>query len=199
MGSARIDEQIREYYKRVQLSEDARTRLVGVLLGDRPKFESPRRSITMAIAAAAVAVIALFGLFFALFRRVPPQTPQQIAAVVAQHAALGHNERQELEFRVSRTSELRQAMKSLDFTPVEPEMMAGMNMRIVGARYTTIEGVMAAQIVYLDPKGEPCTLYELRPVAKLATVTDGEHEIDGVRVSVWREKGLLMVLARPIA
>ena len=90
-------------------------------------------------------------------------------------------------------------MKSLDFAPVEPDMMVRMNMHIVGARYTTLEGVIAAQILYLDPKGEPCTLYLARPVEKLSGIPAGEHDVDGLRVSVWREKGLLMVLARPMA
>jgi len=39
----------------------------------------------------------------------------------------------------------------------------------------------------------------VRPVEKLAQVPAGEHQIDGVRVSMWQEKGLLMVLARPLA
>ena len=64
---------------------------------------------------------------------------------------------------------------------------------------TTIEGVMAAQILYVDPEGEPCTLYQARAVDKLARVIPGEHVIDGLHVNVWREKGLVMVLTRPAA
>src|SRR5207253_2165687 len=109
------------------------------------------------------------------------------------------NQKQELEFRVEKSAELQAKMKSLDFTPVEPAMMTEMHMRIVGARYTTLSGAIAAQIVYVDGHGIPCTLYEVRSVRQLARIGSGERQIDGVRVSFWREKGLLMVLARPIA
>lgn len=137
-------------------------------------------------------------LWFAVLRGNAPESPQQITATVVRHAAQGHNQQQELDFRAARAADLRQAMKSLDFTPVEPAMMSSMNMHLVGARYTTIEGVMAAQILYLDPKGDPCTLYQAQPVDKLARISKSEHVIDGLRVSVWREKGLVMVLTRPV-
>jgi hypothetical protein len=195
-----IDDQIREYYQGQRLSEEARARLKAVLNDCAAARESSRwRWIKTGIVAAFVIAVTAAILLLAVFRGYGPESPPKLAAAVAQHAATGHNERQELEFRVSRTSELRQAMKSLDFTPVEPAMFTGMKMRIVGARYTTVEGVMAAQILYVDPKGERCTLFELRPVAPLARVPNGEHDVDGLRVSVWREKGLLMMLARPVA
>ena len=54
-------------------------------------------------------------------------------------------------------TELQRQMKSLDFTLVEPAMMKEMNMHIVGARYTTLGGEMAAQIAYVDSHGVPCT------------------------------------------
>ena len=78
-------------------------------------------------------------------------------------------------------------------------MMKEMNMRIVGARYATLGGEMAAQIVYVDEHGIPCTLYEARPADRLARIATGDQQVDGLRVSVWKEKGLVMVLARPLA
>ncbi|HUP63251.1 MAG TPA: hypothetical protein VNA69_22870 [Thermoanaerobaculia bacterium] len=200
MKPRRIDDQIREYYESHRLSDDARARLKATLRAGAPARNASRWWwIKAGIAAGFIIIVTAAALWLAVFSRSTPDSPQAIASTVARSAAEGHNERQELEFRVARTAELRRLMKSLDFTPVEPEMMAGMNMRVIGARYTTIEGVIAAQILYLDPKGEPCTLYEARPVEKLARIPNGEHDVDGLRVSVWREKGLLMVLARPIA
>lgn len=196
MESSRIDDQIREYYQRKKLPDETRVRLAELIRSGVP---AKRRRSRKWLAVAAAVVILATASWMAQVRLFAPNSPHQITAAVAQYAASGHNERQELDFRVSHTSDLRRAMKSLDFTPVEPAMMSGMNMRLVGARYATIEGVMAAQIVYLDPKGERCTLYELRPVAKLAGVAEGEHNVDGLRVSVWHEKGLLMILARPLA
>ncbi|HVT44513.1 MAG TPA: hypothetical protein VMT00_08985 [Thermoanaerobaculia bacterium] len=199
MKPRRIDDQIREYYEGHRLSDEARARLKATVRAGVTARGSRWWWVRTAIAAGFVIGVTTAALWLAVLRTAAPESPQRITEMVAQQAALGHNERQELEFRASRTAELREAMKSLDFTPIEPEMMAAMNMHLVGARYTTLEGVIAAQILYVDPKGEPCTLYQARPVARLARLRDGDHDVDGLRVSVWREKGLLMVLARPMA
>ncbi len=196
-----IDDQIRDYYSDQRLSDDARARLKGLIQAGSPR----RRSdlwwwLRASIAASFILGATVLALWFTVFREPDVvRTPRGIAAALAQQAALGQNTRQELEVRVANCAELRAKMKSLDFTPVEPAMMHGMNMRVVGARYTTIEGKMAVQIVFIDSRGVPCTLYEVRPGETLARLPKSDHQVDGVQVSVWREKGLLMVLARPMA
>lgn len=195
MLTRKIDDQIRDYYAAQKPSPDAIERLKRTIRSGAPMR---RRRPAMIAAAAAGIVLAGLSLVWTAARHTT-QSPQQLAVALAHQAALGHNEKQELEFRVNDCSELQQKMKSLDFTPVEPSMMREMNMRIVGARYATIGGEMAAQILYVDQKGIPCTLYEARPVDQLARVASGEHLVDGLHVAVWREKGLVMVLARPIA
>jgi hypothetical protein len=192
MNSKKIDAQIREYYASQGPSPHTVAHLKRMIRSGAPL--RPRRRIW--IAAAAV-VIALTTLLWTAAHRV--ESPQQIAAKISRQAAVGHNERQELEFHVATCAELQQKMKSLDFTLVEPVMVKEMNMRIIGARYATLAGEMAAQILYVDAHGVPCTLYEARPADQLSRVAVGDHLIDGVRVSVWKEKGLVMVLARPTA
>lgn len=195
MGTRKIDDQIRDYYAAQTPSPKTMDRVRRTMRSGAPAGLRPRSAL---FAAAAAVVIASLTLVWTAARHTT-RSPQQLAASLARQAASGHNEKQELEFLVNDCSELRQKMKSLDFTPVEPSMMREMNMRIVGARYTTIGGEMAAQIVYLDQKGVPCTLYEVRPVDQLAGVAPGEQLVDGLHVALWREKGLVMILARPMA
>jgi hypothetical protein len=193
MGTRHIDDEIRDFYAAQKPSAETVEHVKRMIEAGAP----PRRSRRAWLVAAVVALLAALPVVWTTIRyRI--QSPQQLALTVAQQAALGHNEKQELEFKVSECAELQRDMKSLDFTPVEPEMMQKMKMRIVGARYATIAGKMAAQIVYIDERGTPCTLYEMRPASEVARVASGDHQVDGVLVSVWREKGLLMVLARPI-
>ncbi|HEY3054829.1 MAG TPA: hypothetical protein VGK31_02740 [Thermoanaerobaculia bacterium] len=194
MGTRKVDDEIRDYYAAQRPSADAVERVKQMIRAGAPV----RRSRRMGIAAAAVIALAAISLVWTAARH-NVQSSRQVALAVARQAALGHNEKQELEFHVQDCAELQRKMKSLDFTLVEPAMMREMSMRIVGARYTTIAGEMAAQILYVDEKGTPCTLYEVRPVDQLARVAAGEHQVDGLRVSVWREKGLLLVLARPVS
>ena len=195
MEMRKIDDQIRDYYAQQRPSPDAVNRMKQIIRVGAPARRTSRRS-WMTVAAGLM--IAAVTLLWTAAQRVT-QSPQQVTASIARQAAVGHNEKQELEFRVRDCAELQAKMRSLDFTPVEPSMMQGMNMRIVGARYTTLGGEIAAQIVYVDANGVPCTLYEARPVEQLAQIAPGEHQIDGIRVSVWKEKGLVMVLARPMA
>jgi hypothetical protein len=196
-----LDDHVREHYGRQHLSQTSLQSLKTLIRSGKaiPKREASERQWRNLSAAAALLIILTAAIWYGVRLKTTSLRPSEIAGVIAQQAARGHNERQELEFRVTRCEQLRRQMKSLDFAPVEPEMMRKMNMRIVGARYTTIEGAMAAQIIYVDPKGVPCTLYEVRPTERLAPVTPNERDVDGVNVSMWREKGLLMVLARPIA
>ncbi len=194
MATRNLDDQIRDYYASQKASPETIERVKQMIRGGTPKRQ-PRRSWLVAAAAILLAAVAL--VWSGVGRDVP--SPKGLAEALAHQAALGHNEKQELEFQATDCAELQRKMKSLDFTLVEPAMMHPMNMRIAGARYTTIGGQMAAQIVYVDAKGTPCTLFEVRPTGRLALVAAGEHQVDGVRISVWREKGLVMVLARPMA
>jgi hypothetical protein len=189
----KIDDQIRDYYASQGPAPHSVARLKRMIRSGAPVH--PRRRIWFGIAAAVA--VGLMTLIWTAAHRV--ESPQQVAATVARQAALGHNKKQELEFRVNNCAELQREMKSLDFALVEPSMIQGMNMRIVGARYATLGGEMAAQIRYVDSHGVPCTLYETRPVGQLSRVATGDHQVDGLHVSVWKEKGLVMVLARPMA
>jgi len=193
MNTKKIDEQIRDYYTSQRPSPQTVARVKQMI-----RAGAPVHSRRLWIGIAAAVVIAVTTVIWTAAHRVLP-LPQQVALTVARQAAAGHNKKQELEFRVRRPDELQNKMKSLDFTPVEPAMMTSMNMHIVGARYTTLAGAIAAQIRYVDDHGVPCTLYEVRPAGQLATVASSEQQVDGVRVNLWREKGLLMVLARPMA
>jgi hypothetical protein len=195
MSARKIDEQIRDHYLAQGPSPAVRARLEQLIAEAAPRR---RGSGWVRAAAAAVVLIGLLGAtWLALGKGVRPAG--DVSLVVARQAAAGHNAEQDLELRAHDYAELRARMKSLDFAPVEPRMLREMSMRLVGARYTTLAGAMAAQIVYRDAAGVPCTLFEVRAVDRLASLSAGGYQVDGLEVSVWREKGLIMVLTRPLA
>jgi hypothetical protein len=197
MSARKLDEQIRDHYLAQAPRPETLERLGQLIAGAHP---APRRRLpSVAGVAAAAAVLATLAGVVWLAIGLGTGSPADLSLEKASQAAAGHNERQELEARAEDFAELRARMKSLDFAPVEPEMVRESSMRLVGARYTTLAGALAAQIVYLDAHGTPCTLFQVRPVDRLATLSAGDYQLDGLEVSVWREKGLLMVLARPLA
>ncbi|HEV8628810.1 MAG TPA: hypothetical protein VGV61_00735 [Thermoanaerobaculia bacterium] len=194
MRTRGIDDQIRELYMAQRPTPEVMARLVHAIAQGHP---AQRWKAWARVAAAALVVALVPFLWWAAHQvwSVPPD----VGGLVAREAAAGHNGRPQLEFRAGDYSQLRAAMKSLDFQLVEPSMQRQMRMRLLGARYTSLGGSLAAQLAFVDVHGSPCTLYEARPVGALATLAPGDHQVDGLRVTVWMEKGLVMVLAQPLA
>jgi len=195
-----LDQRIRAYYGGQTLSPEVHARLSAMVSAGLPRRDRDRwNRLRMGAVAAFLLAVTASILWIAGPGRHRGQSPEEIAGVLARQAALCHNGKHQLEFRAGTTADLTARMKSLDFTLVEPEIMKKANMRVVGARYTTLDGALAAQVSYVDAGGEPCTLYVMRAVDRLAAVPDVEQQLDGTRVTIWREKGLLMILARPLA
>lgn len=87
----------------------------------------------------------------------------------------------------------RERLEKLSFSAVYPREMS--EMRLTGARYTRVGGEMGAQFHMEDATGRPCSLFQVRDDEAFRHIRDATYEVDGVRVKVWREAGLLMGLA----
>ncbi len=144
------------------------------------------------LAAALVLAVAL-----GTFARRQQLRAAQITGV-ASEIALNHHKALELDVEVDGFEELAGAMPLLDFSPMAPGAIATEGYRLLGARYCSIGGSIAAQIRLVDSGGVRATLYELRESGHAGLVDHADTEVDGLRVRLWREGGLLMGLARPI-
>ena len=91
--------------------------------------------------------------------------------------------------------EARLELEKLDFAAVRPSEDVMPEFRLTGARYTRVGGTMGAQFHIQDATGRPCSLFQVRDDEAFRNVQDAVYEVDGVRVKVWRESGLLMGLA----
>lgn len=119
------------------------------------------------------------------------------AEELAMIAARDHNRRLAVEVRASDYDELRARMARLDFNPVMPQRAEEMSLRVVGARYSSVGGLSAVEIKLVEPSGGICTLIQVRPDDRLARIGPSrQFVIDGLRIDVWKEKGLVMALAR---
>ncbi|MDX1583994.1 MAG: hypothetical protein R3338_10390 [Thermoanaerobaculia bacterium] len=199
----RLDQNIRRHYAEQRLDPDRLEELKREISArtERQRADRGHSGNRMTLAAAAAAILVAIGGLY-LFTQVTPQsdpTTAQIAEELSTQAALIHNKQLDMEFEATGYGELKQSMEKLDFTPVEPSRFEGMNLQVVGARYGMLEGQPAVQITLLEPSGRTCTLYQMRPVGKLAGISEETREVDGLAIDMWKEKGLLMVLARPAA
>ena len=104
MNTKKIDDQIRDYYATQNPQPHTTARLKQMIRSGEPTRE--RRRFWIGVAAAVV--IAVTTLVWTAAHRI--ESPQQVASTVARQAALGHNEKQELEFRVNDCAELQREM-----------------------------------------------------------------------------------------
>lgn len=195
MSEARFDQRIREHYESEKLSAEALERLKRTIADQQGRAESGgwKRGWRMAFAAAML--IAISGSLLVVERTFSPLT-----RAAAKEAAREHNLRLEVEIVTADYAELRARMSNVGFSPVEPDSMKGAGMRLIGARYGSLRGQPAIQLKLADARGEICTLIQVRPSGALTGVVGRRrHHVDGLVVDLWREKGLVMVLTRPLA
>lgn len=187
-----LEDQIRTHYESKRLSASMIEEVAILRKGsarERRTFRFPIRWLS--IAAIISFVIAGSALWLV------PRLDRGAAEELAMIAARDHNRRLAVEVHASDYDELRVKMARLDFNPVMPQMAAGMSLRVVGARYSSVGGSPAVEIKLLEPSGGICTLIQVRPDDRLARIgSSRQFVIDGLRIDVWKEKGLVMALAR---
>jgi len=66
---------------------------------------------------------------------------------------------------------------------------------MLGGRYCSIQGRLAAQIKLEDEAGRVLTLYQTRFSEAFEGISEQRCELDGIQVRIWREGGLLFGLA----
>jgi hypothetical protein len=194
MSEARFDQRIREHYETQKLSAEALDRLKRSIADEAGRPESRRWKRGWRIAFAAAMLIAIPGSLL-----VVEQTFSPLTRAAAKEAAREHNLRLHVEIVTADYAELRARMSNVGFSPVEPDSLKGSGMRLLGARYGSLRGQPAIQLKLADARGEICTLTEVRPAGVLTVVLiRRRHHVDGLVVDLWREKGLVMVLTRPL-
>jgi len=86
-------------------------------------------------------------------------------------------------------------MSKLDFVLTAPQQLPNTQLGVVGARYCSIQGHLAAQIKLEDSQGKHYTLYERSLIDTPTLPNQSEYMVDGIRVQAWREAGLFFGLA----
>ena len=146
--------------------------------------------------AAAVAIVVLAGILVAHLTGRRPVDAATLVQQVATEVAVNHRKSFSAEVKATSFDDLAPAMPKLGFTPVRPERLPAACYRVAGARYCSIRGSMAVQIKLThDEKGY--TLYQFQDSRAYSGMGESRVDADDVRVTVWREGGLVMGLAGP--
>lgn len=161
------------------------------------RLSRPRRMAL--IAAFSVLVGALLGMF--LNERTPSQT-QAMLALIADEVAENHLALKPMELESGDLEAIRGYFTQLDFRPLETRRLAALDARVLGGRYCTLGGGIAAQLRVRPPEGGLRTLYQTRydperfgPVPSLDRGKPPARRMArGMPVTIWVERGVLFAL-----
>jgi len=126
---------------------------------------------------------------------------EQLYAIAAE-VSYNHLKFKPLEVAHSNLNQVTGYFNKLDFNPLASSQVAALSTNLIGGRYCSIQGNIAAQLRMEDDQGRISTLFESRYQAQdfnmLPNIEQGQAPtvlyVDGQRVALWVEKGLVMAL-----
>ncbi|MDD1795082.1 hypothetical protein L4D06_23845 [Enterovibrio makurazakiensis] len=117
---------------------------------------------------------------------------------ISAEIAYNHNSQMQMEILSNSFVDIDSYLNRLDFALITPKQLPVDKWTLLGARYCSIDGKIAAQfqVEDLDTK-RIYTFYQAKlPQGVDANLNNVVIDIDGVSVALWEENGLLMGLAK---
>jgi hypothetical protein len=196
-----LKQSVRDHLDVYTLSEDQLNNLES-LAGQNKHAEKRtakhRVSIYPFTLAGAVAVF-----LFVFFLTPYLQNQSGIQEKIAMEVAANHIKLKPLEIETSSIEAIRNYFKKLDFVPVNSQVVSQLGLELIGGRYCSLQGNIAAQLRVRKPGTNTIqTLYQTEyrkdVFENMPTLEEGGKPVDihvkGVKVTIWVEKGLLFAL-----
>jgi len=193
-----IDRSVKTYYDDKQLSEQQLQHLLALQGNEenpvndhsaddpyRPGSLGLRFAMTFAAGLVLVVAVFLSGNWAA----------PDIADRVAQEVAMNHNKALRVEYQTDSYQVLSREMDKLDFDLLAPRLMVEKNFTLLGARYCSIQGQLAAQLKLADSSGRVYTLYQTRLNDAFKEIKSDFLQWDQVSIRLWGEQDILYGLA----
>ena len=180
-----LESHLREHYARARLSD---ARIEQILAAAPARATPPRVWYARLSSVAAALVVGLGVLHFHLVER-------DIAARVLAEVAMNHGKQLDVEIASGDAAVVAAALDRLDI-PLRPPGQWPARYALLGGRYCSIEGGLAAQLKLRDQEtGRLHTLYATRLTADLETVVDTATTYDDVGITFWRHGDVFFALA----
>lgn len=202
MRKGNLKNTIRDHIENISLSDKQLESLVQLQKNDIGKKSQYFSLQYRWMAVAAVFFIALGNVFyFSTFS--PLALDQRIGSEVAKN----HINLRPLEIQTSSIKEIRNFLTKLDFMPIESALLKGTSKSLIGGRYCSIQGVIAAQLRLKDSKtGQVQSLYQSvydkNVFSDLPELKENQKPVTvyskGLAVDIWVEKGLLFALTKEV-
>lgn len=184
-----------------QLSEQELVRLQALKTGAASKTHAGR---VWSVAAAVTATALLLGILFRL--DVFSATSLPLPESIAHEVLVNHLKIHRLDVSTDSIDKVRRELDRLDFSPFLSTRIYTSGYRLLGARYCTLQGVIALQMRLENAEGASITYYQaLYDPGRFGKLPDTlkneppkrviEH---GFEMLVWQENGVASVLAQPV-
>lgn len=179
-----LDKNVRKHYEGIALETDQLHRIISA----KPRRHTLFRPVSSAIAAG---ILVLASMAVHHHTSIGERTDRTL-----REAAMNHSTRLELEFMSDELDTLNQQMALLPFKISLPATLTD-TFTVVGTRYCTINGKLAAHIKLFEPSSKnTVSLFMTSADEDLEQLNNKQRTIDGLNVKLWREKGLFYAMAR---
>lgn len=192
-----LKQSVRDHLDSYSLSEDQLNK-IETLAGQNKPVQKHRVSIgPFAMASAVVMFLLVFFLTPYL------QNQSGIQEKIAMEVVANHIKLKPLEIKTSSIKVIRNYFKKLDFVPVRSQLVSQLGLELIGGRYCSLQGNVAAQLrVRKSGTDSVQTLYQTEyrkdVFENMPKLEEGDNPVDihvkGVKVTIWVEKGLLFAL-----
>ncbi len=184
-----LDKLVRDYYGDQSLSDGRITEILNAAQRP-PRQATPNRVWYVRLSAVAAALLLGFAVFHTYSHmRV---TTQGVLAEIA----MNHGKSLAVEFETDAFADLQTALDRLDFV-IEPPAHVLSGYQLIGGRYCSIQGGIAAQVKLRDTAtGVVDTLYATRLTPALTKVGEQTTRRDNVTITLWRADDVFYGLAR---
>lgn len=182
---SKIEQRLNDYYQLKTLSS---SRLQAILSQSQ---RSRRRRLYPAFAAAAMLMIVVAGTLH------QKSLNGQRVDVALQEAAMNHATRLQLDGEADTLPLLQKNLEKLPFDLVLPKGGLYERLALIGGRYCTISGNLAAHLKFSDPgTNEQYSLFITPKARNLSSMFSEPQQISGVEVKLWQENDVVFALAR---
>lgn len=204
MSDDPLDHGVKRYYKQQTLSSEVLSRLE--MMGNNtdaattqsPVVNTPNHSF-LSIKRMALAASIFLSLMMGLqFGGLYWGDQRDILSRVAQEVALNHHKQLASDYVSSSYSQLAVDMDKLDFTLQAPNVLQALGYQLVGARYCSIQGNIAAQLRLKNVQGQSMTLYVTQLSESLKVLQNKSQQYDALTIQNWYEGELFFSLASAI-
>ncbi len=184
-----LKENIRENYAELKLSPE-QLRSLDSLQQNRAGKHGVRFFLKISLGATAALVLILSLYLF--------QGSGSLAEKIVDEVAYNHNKNVQMEIKTASIDEVQSFLSKLDFTLIHSERLPLEQWDLLGGRYCSIQGRLAVQMkIRNKADGKLKTFYQVPYPKELSHIESVPMETyaSGVKVRLWRERGLLLGLA----